>query len=92
MIIFDRSEDIKKNPGPKSNSYQRFSFWHWNLSSIFAHDFLKRYFLRTYIAVHNFDITCLSDTYLDLSILHDGDNLQIPDINLYREDHPLNIK
>ena len=92
MIIFDRSEDIEKNPGPKSNSYQRFSFWHCNVNSIFAHDFLKRYFLRTYIAAHKFDITCLSGTYLDLFILHDGDNLQIPDINLYREDHPLNIK
>ena len=30
--------------------------------------------------------------YLHSSILHDNDNLQIPDFNLYREDHPLNIK
>ena len=35
---------------------------------------------------------CLSETYLDLSILHDDDNLQISGYNLYRENHSLNIK
>ena len=35
---------------------------------------------------------CLTETYLDSSILHGVDNLQIPGCNLSRQDHPLNIK
>ena len=57
-----------------------------------AHNFLKLSLLRAYITVHNFDVICLAETYLDSSILHDDDNLQIPGYNLYRKDHPLNIK
>ena len=39
LIIFNRSEDIEKNPGPKLNSYQSFFICHWNLNSISAHNF-----------------------------------------------------
>ena len=48
--------------------------------------------LRANIAVYNFDVICLSETYVDSYILHDDDNLQIPGYNLYREDHSLNIE
>ena len=34
----------------------------------------------------------IRDYYLDSSILHDDNNLQIPRYNLCRKDHPLNIK
>ena len=83
---------LKKNPGPKPNSYQSFSVCHWNLNSVSAHNFLKLSLLRAYIAVHKFDVICLSETYLDSSILLDDNYLQIPGYNLYREDHPLNVK
>ena len=89
LIIFNRSGDTEKNPGLKANSYQSF---YWNLNSISAHNFLKLSLLRAYITVHKFDVICISETYLDSSILHDDDNLQIPDYNLYREDHSLNVK
>ena len=56
------------------------------------HNFLKLSLLRAFIIVHNFDVKCLSETYLDSSILHDDDNLQIPGYILYRKDHTLNIK
>ena len=92
MIIFNRSGDIEKNPGPKPNSYQCFSICHWNLNSITAHNFLKVSLLRAYITAHSFDVICLSETYLDSSISHDENHLQIPGYNLYRVDHPLNIK
>ena len=55
------------------------------------HNFVNLSLIRVYITVHNFDVICLSETYLDSSILHDDDNLQIPANNLYGEDHPLNI-
>ena len=92
FIIFNGSGDIEKNPGPKPNSYQSFSICHWNLNSITAHNFLRVSLLRAYITVHSFDVICLSETYLDSSISHDDNNLQIPGYNLYRVDHPSNIK
>ena len=92
MIIFNRSGNIEKNPRPKANSYQSFSICHWNLHSITAHNFLKVSLLRAYTTVHSFDVICLSETYLDSSISHDDNNLQIPGYNSYRVDHPLNIK
>ena len=92
LIIFNRSGDIEKNPGPKPKSYQRFSICHWHLNSITAHNFLKVSLLRAYITVHSFDVICLSETYLDSSISQDDNNLQIPGYNLYWVDHPLNIK
>ena len=70
----------------------KFFYCHWNLNSISAHNFLKLSFLRAYITVHEFDVICLSETYLDSSILHDDDSLQISGYNLYREAHPLNVK
>ena len=35
---------------------------------------------------------CSSETFLDSSISHDDNNLQSTSYNLYREDHPLNVK
>ena len=53
---------------------------------------MKLSLLQAYITVHKFDVICLSETYLDSSILNDDDNLQISGYNLYKEDHPLNVK
>ena len=92
LIISNISGDTEKNPGAKPNLCQSFSVCHWNSNSISAHNFLKLSLLRAYTTVHNFDVVCLSETYLDSSILHDDNNLQIPGYNLYRKDHPLNIK
>ena len=48
--------------------------------------------MRGYINVHKFDVICLSETYLDLSILHNDNNLQVPGQNLYKKDHLINVK
>ena len=40
----------------------------------------------------NYDVICLSETYLDSSILSDNKNLEIPGYNLIRADHPSNSK
>ena len=37
-IFLNWSEDIEKNPGPKTKSCQSFSICHWNLNSISAHN------------------------------------------------------
>ena len=86
------SGDIEMNPGPKPSSCNKFSICHWNLNSISAHNFIKLSPLHAYISVHNFDILCLSETYLDSTISSNDRNLIIPGYELYRADHPSNVK
>ena len=62
------------------------------MNSISAHDFIKISLLRAYVSTHNFDILHLSETYLDLSISSNDNNLTRPDYDLYRADHPSNVK
>ena len=84
--------DIEINPGLKTISQQGFSVCHWNLNSIFAHNFDKILLLKAYVVIHKFDIICLSDTYLDSSIPTNNDNLDFDGYNLVRSDHPLYTK
>ena len=63
-----------------------------NLKSITAHNFAKEYLLQAYNAIHNFDLICLSESYLDSSVSSDNDNLYIRDYKLVIADHPGNIK
>ena len=86
------SGDIETNPGPKPIAGQSFSICHWNLNSISAHNFTKISLLTAYVLVHNFDIICLSETYLNSEISTDDKNLEIPGYYLLRADHPSNNK
>ena len=65
---------------------------HWNLNSIATYSFIKVSLLKAYITVYNSDVICLSETYLDSSILSDDKNLEIPGCDLIRADHPSNSK
>ena len=84
--------DIELNPGPRPNSGQRLSICHWNLNSIAAHNFFKISLLRAYNAIHNYDVICLSETYLNHDTLSDSENLRIPGYELIRVDHSSNPK
>ena len=86
------SGDIELNPGPKSNSCENFSVCHWNLNSISAHNFSKVSLLNAYTSLHSFDIICLSETYLDSSILSHDPNLEVQGYDLIRANHPSNVK
>ena len=83
LTIIKRSGD----PGPRSNSNQSFSICHWNLNSITAHNYLKISLLRGYISLHNFDLVCISETYLDSTTA-----FAITGYNLLRIDHASNSK
>ena len=65
---------------------------HWNLNSIAAHNFSKISLLRAYNAIHNYDIICLSEIYLNHDTSSDSDNLKIPGYELIRVDHSSNQK
>ena len=86
------SADVELNPGPKRASTRNISICHWNLNSISAHNYTKLFLLKAYIAIHKFDIICLSETYPDSSTTSADDNLAISRYNLKCSDHPFNNK
>ena len=93
ILILLTCGDIESNPGPRrSDSCYNFSMCHWNLNSMTAHNFEKINLLEAYNTINKFDVICLSESYLDSSIASDNDNLNIKGYNLYRADHPNNVK
>ena len=85
--------DIEINPSPKSNALNLcFSVSHWYLNSISAHMFAKVSLLSACISVHEYDIICLFKTYLNFEIPSDNENLEIPEHDFVRKDHPSNSK
>ena len=88
------SGDVEINPGPKRTPKANLSICHRNLNSISAHNYVKLSLLRAYLAFHNFDIICLSETsYSNYSSNSpDDETLEISGYNLVRSDHRLNSK
>ena len=86
------SRDIELKPGPKSNDCKKLSVCHWNLNNISSHNISKVSLLNAYTSLHNFDIICLSETYLDSSILSHDPNLEVQGYDLIRANHPSNVK
>ena len=85
-----KSGDIETNPGPKKSS--AIKFCHWNLNRLAAHGFVKVPLIQAFITTHNFDIVYLAETFLDSTIPHDDENININGYSLLRVDHPNNIK
>ena len=83
------SGDVEINPGPVTNYSQGFTICHWNLNSIPTDNFAKMPLLEAYALTYNFDIVCLSETFLDSSYLYDDPRLSLPGYSLIRADHPM---
>ena len=81
--------DIEKNPGPK---YSSLTFCHWNLNGLTAHYSIKISLLQAYVTQHNYDIICLSETFLTSSIDSSDTRILIDGYNLIRSDHPSDSK
>ena len=85
------SSDIEINPGPaQKNQNKSFSICHWNLNIITAYGYAKVSLLKACITARKIDIIRSSESYLDSTI--QSDNLEIPEHNLVRSDHPSNNK
>ena len=81
--------DIEKNPGP---NYSSLKFCHWNLNGFTAHDSIKISLRQAYIIQINYDVICLSETFLNFSIQTNDDSISIDGCNLIRADHPTESK
>ena len=89
-LLLLRSGDVETNPGPKKSSVIKFC--HWNLNGLAAHDFLKVSLIEAFITTHNFDIICLSETFLDSTVSQHDEDIMINGYSLLRVDHPSNSK
>ena len=88
--LLELSGDMEFNPGPKPDSIQSLSICYWNLMT--ARNYSKISLMTVYISIHDFDIICLSETYLTSTIdINDG-NLKTPGYIMYRVDHPSDVK
>ena len=67
--------------------YSSLRFCHLNLNGLIAHDCIKITLIQAYITDQNFDIVCLSETFLNSSIQNDDHKLKIDGYNLIRFDH-----
>ena len=81
--------DIEINQGLKQSSL---SICHWNLNGVAAHEFIKVSLLQGYITERNFDVICLSETFLNSSLDCEDDRLKTEEHNLIRSDHPSGSK
>ena len=79
--------DIEINPGTKNWSL---TFCHWNLNGIAAYGFIS--LLQGYTTERNFDIMCLSETFLNSSFEIEDDRLKIECYDLIRSDHSRSCK
>ena len=86
------SDDVEINPVLKHTPKASLPICHWNVNDIYAHNYVKLSLLTAYLAFHNFDIICLSETYITSTNSPDDETLEISGYNLVRSDHPLNSK
>ena len=86
------SGDIETNPGPSSLNNQNIALCHWNLNGITVNNFVKISLLEAYNAVHDFDIICLSETFLNSEYQLDEPRLGLQGYAMIRSDHPSGTK
>ena len=91
-ILVKLSGDVEENPRPKRKPCQSFSICHWNVNSLSDQNFSKVSLLRAYISIHEFDVICISETFLNSDTAFDDDNLKIEGHNIVRSDHPSNSR
>ena len=86
-----QSWDIEVKPGP-GGWRSSLSVCHWNLNSILVEDFSKLSQMSAVLNIHQFDIFCLTETFLDSSISSEDPRLAIEGYKLFRCDHPSNLR
>ena len=89
-ILSVKSGDIETNPDPRKSSPIKFCYW--NLNGLGTHDFIKVPLTEAFLSTHNFDILCLSETFLDSTIDLNNENINIDGYSILRADHPINNK
>ena len=90
-LLLILSGDVEQNPGPEKEK-SHITLCHWNLNGLMAHNFIKVSLLHTLTVTNDYDIICLTETFLDSSTDNDDDRISIPGYILLRTGHPSNTK
>ena len=69
--------DIESNPGPENIGDHNLSICHWNLNGLATNEFIKLSLLEAYNTVHDFDIICISETFMNSEISTDDPRLSL---------------
>ena len=85
--------DIERNPVTKySFSSEGVKICHWNLNRLPSHISKKVYLLSAFTSLDKSETICLSESSFNYKTSTDDDNLEIPDYNIIKWDHPFNTK
>ena len=84
--------DIESNPGPQDNTDHNLSICHWNLNGLATNNYIKLSLLEAFNTVHDFDIICLGETFLNSENSNDNPRLKLQGYAMVRSDHPQNLK
>ena len=90
FLLLVQHGDIEINPGPKKKQPKYFSCYYWNANSLLAHD--KISLLIAYNTIHQYNVICVSEAFLDSSVSLDDHNLSIQGYSLIRADYPGDVK
>ena len=90
FLILVQHGDIEINPGPQKKQPKYFSCCHWNVNSLLAHN--KISLLTAYNTIHQYDVICISEKFLDSSVPLDDHNLSIQGYSSVWADHSDNVK
>ena len=82
--------DIEENPGPKTKPNDNLSVCHRNVNSVPSHNFQEIAILESFVAMHKFNITCISETFLNNT--YEDNDLNLNDYSLLQADHSSNAK
>ena len=69
-----------------------FSLCHWNLNSLTAYNYVKLLSLQACNSVYKHDVVCLSETYLNSSVLSDESHLDFLGYKMVRTEYTGNVK
>ena len=81
--------DIEENLVPKTKPNDNLSVCHWK-NSIPSYNFQKIAVLESFVAMHRFDIICISETFLNNT--YKDNDLHLNGYSLLRATHPSNAK
>ena len=78
---------LKSIPDQRKAAAEHFSFCHWNVNSLAAHNYKKVSLLEANNTIRHYGLICVSETYLDSSKSNNEKDTPIQGYSLVRADH-----
>ena len=90
MNLLLQCGDIEENSGLKIKPNDNLFVCHWNANSITSYNFQKTTVLNSFVAMHKFDIICMSKTFLNNT--YEDNDLNLNGYSLLPMEHSSNEK